>query len=312
MQGRHAIIDLGTNTFHLLVIEKSESSYQILHTEKKVVMIGENGITNSSINASALSRALEAAKSFKCISEEYNVSSFHVTATSAVREANNGYLFTKEIQKATGFDIKVITGDKEAELIYYGVRSALKLGDFPSLIMDIGGGSVEFIIGNSTKILWKQSIPIGAQRLIEKFHHNDPINTKEIAEIENYLKSNLQSLIAKLEEIGPKTLIGASGSFDTLSDIYKLKFEIEDKSTNGEVPFDLDCFYGIYHEILSKDREQRLNMPGMIEMRVDMIVVACILINYVLKNHKFNDIRVSSYGLKEGILFCLLNGLSYY
>jgi len=312
MHGRHAIIDLGTNTFHLLVIEKSESSYQILRTEKKVVRIGENGITNGVINASALARAIDAAKSFKSISEEYNVSSFHVTATSAVRDANNGNLFTKEIQSATGFDIKVITGDKEAELIYYGVRSALKLGDSSSLIMDIGGGSVEFIIGNSSKILWKESIPIGAQRLIEKFHHNDPINTEEIAEIENYLKSNLKSLIAKLEEIGPKTLIGASGSFDTLSDIYKLKFKIEDKVTNGEIPFDLDCFYGLYNEILSKDREQRLNMPGMIEMRVDMIVVACILINYVLKNHKFKDIRVSSYALKEGILFCLLNGVSYY
>ena len=312
MHGRHAIIDLGTNTFHLLVIEKSENSYQILHKVKKVVRIGEDGITNRIINASALARAVDAAKSFKCISEEYNVSNFHVTATSAVRDASNGNLFTKEIQKATGFDIKVITGDKEAELIYYGVRSALKLGDSSSLIMDIGGGSVEFIIGNSTKILWKQSIPIGAQRLIEKFHHNDPINTEEIAEIENYLKSNLNPLIAKLEEIGPKTLIGASGSFDTLSDIYKLKFKIEDKVTNGEVPFDLDCFYGIYQEILSKDREQRLNIPGMIEMRVDMIVVACILINYVLINYKFKDIRVSSYALKEGILFCLLNGVSYY
>jgi len=312
MHGRHAIIDLGTNTFHLLVIEKSENSYQILHKEKKVVRIGEDGITNRIINTSALARAVDATKSFKCISEEYNVSSFHVTATSAVREANNGYLFTKEIQKATGFDIKVITGDKEAELIYYGVRSALRLGDYPSLIMDIGGGSVEFIIGNSTKILWKQSIPMGAQRLIEKFHHNDPINTEEIAEIENYLKSNLKSLILKLEEIGPKILIGASGSFDTLSDIYKIKFEIEDKVVNGEIPFALDCFYGIYHEIISKDREQRLNMPGMIEMRVDMIVVACILINYVLKNYKFKEIRVSSYALKEGILFCLLNGVSYY
>ena len=97
-----------------------------------------------------------------------------------------------------------------------------------------------------------------------------------------------------------------------MSDIYKLKFKIRDKVTSGEVPFDLDCFYGIYHEILSKDREQRLDIPGMIEMRVDMIVVACILINFVLKNYHFNDIRVSSYALKEGILFCLLNGVSYY
>ena len=147
---------------------------------------------------------------------------------------------------------------------------------------------------------------------MENYHHNDPISTGEIAEIENYLKSILQPLIAKLEEFDPITLVGASGSFDTLSDIYKHKFNIKDKVTNGEVPFDLDSFYGIYHEILSKDRKQRLNIPGMIEMRVDMIVVAGILINYVLKNYKFKDIRVSSFALKEGILFCLLNGLSYY
>ena len=100
----------------------------------------------------------------------------------------------------------------------------------------------------------------------------------------------------------PVTLVGSSGSFDTLSDIFCIRHNIPRTFNEAETPLTFDGFYDIYRELISKDREARMNMPGMIPLRVDMIVVACCLIRWVLDNHNFSRIRVSSYSLKEGAL----------
>jgi exopolyphosphatase/guanosine-5'-triphosphate,3'-diphosphate pyrophosphatase len=178
--------------------------------------------------------------------------------------------------------------------------------DEKSLVMDIGGGSVEFIIGDNDNIYWKKSFEIGAQRLLERFQKNDPIIPREIQALDRYFRKTLTPLFDAIEQYKPTIFIGSSGTFDTLSDMFCMRHDIHKSPEEVETPLTLDGFEALYHELIAKDRAQRMHIPGMIEMRVDMIVVACCLVRYVLSKHSFSRIRVSTYSLKEGVLSALI------
>ena len=302
MKKRIAIIDLGTNTFHLLIAERAGNKATILYSEKQAVKIGLGSINHGIITDEGVLRALNCIKNFKVAMQEWNVIQVQALGTSALRNAVNGKNVIQKIKSETGIEIKIISGHVEAEYIYFGVRSALDLGTEKSLIVDIGGGSVEFIIGDRENIFWKQSYEIGAQRLLEMCHKHDPFLLEEANQLEAHLNKTLMSLKDANQKFKPLTLVGSSGTFDTLSEIYCIHHQIDISFHPPETPLTIPDFYEIHKELLSKNRAQRLKIPGMIEMRVDMIVVASCLVKYLLDNFSFQKIRVSSYSLKEGVL----------
>jgi exopolyphosphatase / guanosine-5'-triphosphate,3'-diphosphate pyrophosphatase len=299
---RLAVLDLGTNTFHLLIVEVKREGYSVLFKEKIAVKLGEGGISKGIITDEAADRAIDTLRYFKEKADLWNAATLLATATSAIRNASNGHTLVQRIREEVGMDIRVISGEEEAEYICKGVKSALTLGDSPSLIMDIGGGSVEFILTNDKKIFWKKSYEIGAQRLMDKFHRNDPILQVELDALYTYLAEVLIELREQIQLHNPQVLIGSSGTFDTLSDIYCQKHSLPKDINNPEGPLTILGFEEIFMEIKMKDRIERLAIPGMLAMRVDMIVVACALIDFLLKTHGFTEIRVSAYALKEGVL----------
>jgi exopolyphosphatase/guanosine-5'-triphosphate,3'-diphosphate pyrophosphatase len=305
-----AIIDLGTNTFHLLIAEKKHNRYEIVHREKLAVKIGAGGINKDVITNAGLARAVDALIHFKSRISELPADRVFAFGTSAFRNAANMAIVLEHIKTKSGIDITILAGDQEAEFIYYGIRSALDLGVGKSMIVDIGGGSVEFIIGNNEEIFWKKSIEIGGQRLLEQFHKNDPITTAEILLLDNYLSGVLPGLLQAIHNHQPETMVGSSGTFDTLSEIYCRRQGIVSHEGDPETPLSIEGFHEIYRELITKDRVKRLAIPGMIEMRVDMIVVACHLIRFLLDRHPFSRIRVSGYSLKEGALYHLNSLLS--
>lgn len=298
---RIAIIDLGTNTFNLLIAEKRMGRFVTLHQERIAARMGVGGINNGFITSEAVARVLEALKKLKLTIEKWQVNTVTAFGTSALRSATNGIALIEKIYIETGIKVKIISGEDEAMLIYFGVRSAVPLGSSKSLIVDIGGGSVEFVIANADEMFWKKSVEIGGQRLIEKFQHHDPILPEERAKINEYLEVQLTPLLSELKKHLPETLVGSSGSFDTLSEIYCHKQGLPFPK-EPETPLTIAGFETIFDELLHKTRSERLAIPGMIEMRVDMIVVACCLIQFLLKKHSFKSIRVSAYSLKEGVL----------
>lgn len=300
---------MGTNTFHLLIAEEDERGYHITYRERLAVKIGKNGITKGVITEEGIHRALLAMQSFKNTIDQQQISNVYAFGTSALRNATNGEDVVRRIETVTGIQTYVISGDQEAEYIYMGVKAAMDISE-KSLIIDIGGGSVEFIIGDNTGVDWKKSIEIGAQRLLEQFQKNDPITGEEIKSLDLYFEKMLAPLFEQLRNYNPAILIGSSGTFDTLSDIFCIQHDIHKSEEEIETPLTLEGFYTIYEDLLCKNREQRMQIPGMIEMRVDMIVVACCLIRYILSRHAFNRIRVSTYALKEGVLATLINELN--
>ena len=300
---------MGTNTFHLLIAEADRSGYHITYRERLAVKIGKDGINDGVITEQGIRRALLAMQSFRNTIDLQRVGRVYAFGTSALRNASNGEEVVNQIRDITGIEATIINGDLEAEYICMGARAAMDISDV-SLIMDIGGGSVEFIISDNDRIYWKKSIEIGAQRLLEEFQKNDPITTDEVAALDRYFDKTLTPLFEALTKFNPQILIGSSGTFDTLSDIFCITHDIHKAPEEIETPLSLDGFYEIYDDLLHKNREERMQIPGMIEMRVDMIVVACCLIRYVLSKHSFNRIRVSTYALKEGVLATLIRETS--
>ena len=303
---RLALIDLGTNTFHLLIVEMPTTPGQqpmvVLRT-KAGVRLGEDGISHGIIAPAAYDRALHTLTGFKEEMELHSVTEVRATATSAMRVTKNGPDLVREIFETTGIQVNVITGDREAELIYEGVRQAVDLGEAAQLIMDIGGGSVEFIIASQTTIFWKQSFEIGAQRLLDQFFP-DPsgIFPAEAVEAEQrYFSTVLEPLVEAVQRYRPVGLVGASGSFDSLADI-----QLGQLRSESELPpcteLAVESFQSSYRHLLSGNHEQRKALPGILPMRADMLVVAAVLIDYVLGITEITRIRTSAYALKEGLL----------
>lgn len=299
---RAAVIDMGTNTFHLLLVELTDQGFKTIYKEKVPVKIGQGGINLNYILDEARKRALDTLAHFKSIIDKEQVTEIFAFATSAVRNAENGKDFVKEVKETIGIRIEVISGDQEAELIYEGVKFSGSLNGEIELMMDIGGGSVEFIIGDSQKIYWKKSFEIGGQRLMDLFHHHDPILPEEVAKMEAYLLEKLAPLLKAIKTYQPTGLVGASGTFDTLTDIY-FESMLQCKLT-GQHVFELPLgnFRKIHQDLLTKSRKERLAIPGMIPMRVDMIVVASHLIDFILNFIPVRSITCSHYALKEGAI----------
>jgi exopolyphosphatase/guanosine-5'-triphosphate,3'-diphosphate pyrophosphatase len=300
---RIAVIDCGTNTFNLLVVEFNNSSFKRIHTSKIPVKLGEGGINQKMINPIPFQRGVDALIKFKNELNKLEVKHIHAFATSAIRDAENGINFKEAVLLQSGIEITIIDGNKEAELIYKGNKLAMDLGNGPSLIMDIGGGSTEFIIGNKHEILWKKSYRLGAARLLEKFKPSDPITEKEIQEINSYLNTELKDLTESIAKYKPVELIGSSGAFDSVVEMIHgqlagEKFEKEKTEYN----VDLNNYYKIAGMVIQSTLAQRKIIKGLIEMRVDMMVVSCLLINFTLQTFNLNKMRVSTYSLKEGAL----------
>ncbi|GHB88645.1 Ppx/GppA phosphatase family protein [Persicitalea jodogahamensis] len=309
MKDRLGIIDLGTNTFHLLIVEKFEGEMSKIFHESRAARIGLGGINQRVITEDAIERALGVLRFYQEKLLEFEIAPEKVFAfgTSAVRNAGNSQEFCRIVREETGIVIRVIDGAQEAEYIYQGVKAAVALGDEPVLVMDIGGGSVEFIIGNQNQVFWKQSFEIGGQRLMEKFMRTDPLTEADRKRLYHYFDEQLIPLANAVHQYAPGTVVGSSGSFDTLVAMdfqYRTGTFPDRAQTSFELP--MEEFYRSFELLLSRNHDERLAIPGMVPLRVDMIVVAACLIDYILRTHTIQQIKVSTYALKEGVLQSLM------
>lgn len=304
---RVAVLDLGTNTFHLLIADVAPGIRPTLvYQETIAVKLGEGGISKGYINQDAFDRGIKAIKKFKIQIDNYLPEAIKSAATSAIRSASNGVEFIDKIKDETSIELDIIDGDIEANLIYLGVRAAVPMTQ-NSLIVDIGGGSVEFIICDESDLLWKKSFPIGAARLMDQFHHSDPISSSEISEMITYLESSTQDLKTQLEIYKPELMIGSAGAFETFALLQDPEFKPSFESP--EFNLDLAKFRGISEKIIKSTHAERVAIPQIPPVRVDMIVVAAILTQYIIKVSGIKELKLSGYSLKEGLLLSTLDQL---
>ncbi len=308
MNKRIAILDLGTNTFHLLVADiVNGKAPGIICTETIAVKLGE-GITNGCISNEALERGFLAMQKLNVLIKQYKVDEIKAIGTAALRTAVNGAYFIKQVQVETGIKIELIDGGREAGLIYKGVREAIKLSHETALIMDIGGGSVEFILCNASQLFWKKSYPVGAAKLMELFHHSDPVSKDDINAIHHHLQNTLTELAEQCSLFNPKVLIGAAGAFETFASLVCHRFNLPtDLLKEPGFTFHTNQFLIVADHILKSTHQQRSASPQIIPVRTDMIVVATILTLYIINLLKTDHLKRSAYALKEGMLFKFYN-----
>lgn len=298
---RIGVIDLGTNTCNLLIAEMNSSGFEILHQSKELVKLGDNKIRKNEISIDATKRTLKSFRTHKTLIKKNKVDKIVVIATSAVRSAENKIEFLEKISEETGWIVKVVSGEKEAELIFKGVLLAFENIEKPSVILDIGGGSNELILTHKKELLWKESRPTGMSRIINNFQLSDPIQLDEIRFLQNYFTEQHKNAIQKCIENKVQKLIGCSGAFDTIADIIDGANPGE-KQRKSQI-ISMTEFNAVYKVLIESTRDQRLQMKGMDMVRVDLIVPAIILIEHLISKIGIENIVQTDYALREGVLF---------
>jgi exopolyphosphatase / guanosine-5'-triphosphate,3'-diphosphate pyrophosphatase len=296
-----AILDFGTNTFNLLIAEKIGNTFKVLYDGKEPVKLGKGGINKGFITPEAMERGFAAIANHMKTIEAFGANDIRAFATSAMRNAVNGKEFAEQVRQRFGFRTRIIDGDEEAALIYGGIRESVDFGNDTAIIMDIGGGSIEFIICNAEGIFWKRSFELGMARIIEKFEVSDPIKGSEVSAIEAYYAAELTALFEQADRYRPTMLVGASGTFDTLAAMGTHRFGLRshDKSS---VEIKVEQYRELHELLLHSTAEERMKMPGMEPVRVEMIVPAVIFINFVFHSCGLCTLRQSRYALKEGAM----------
>ncbi|HEY0899018.1 MAG TPA: exopolyphosphatase, partial [Sphingobacteriaceae bacterium] len=291
-----------TNTFNLLIAEAGPGTIgKVLFLEEFPVKLGEGGINQGQIAPEAFKRGLETMNRIYSIISHHDPDHIVAMATAAIRSARNGDEFISRVLEETGISIQTIDGNQEAELIFLGVRVAMSL-DVPSLIMDIGGGSVELILCDQSGIHWKKSYPLGAARLREKFHRVDPVDHRSLEDLHAYLEDTLEDFFAQCIGFSPVQLIGSAGAFETFDEIIRKGHPEKQENQGPAVKFNTEDLEEVLTMLISSTKLERENLPGLVAFRVDMIVMASVLTAFILRKTGIKNVFLSTYSLKEGML----------
>lgn len=294
---RKAAIDIGTNTTHILIADYQMGCQLIpLFKQRHFTLLAEDGIEQ--ISDLAIGRLFEALDEFNNFCEKLEVRQVIVSATEALRKASNGKQIADNIQKTFGWQVRIISGMEEAQMIAVGVSHAVDLSRGQYLIMDIGGGSVEFVHLDNGVIRIMDSFPLGIAHLYNTVQHTDPISDenkeKLYRHLENYLSAFLNQIGA---DSGQIQLVGCAGTFE----IFGNSDEQNDESLSQ---FSVSASFFQLHtnRILQMDQNARKKDPFIPPSRAIYIQVALLLIDYVMTKMKITKFIVSKWGLKEGLI----------
>ncbi|NNF35137.1 MAG: hypothetical protein HKN68_13570 [Saprospiraceae bacterium] len=291
-----AAIDMGTNTFHMLIAYVEGNRLVEIFRLRKWVNLAESGLEQ--IGNDSLERAWSALKEFKEHISLYKVDAVEAVATEAFRSAHNGMAFLNRVKKELGFEAKIISGDKEAELIYKGI-SLLRPGEEQkhSLIMDIGGGSTEFILYNQSGKVWSRSYKAGVTYLYNQFVTTDPLSIEEEESLVVYFRDQFSELLEVCSMQPVKELIGASGSFE----VVEMMLGIE-PSRSKVTCVEINHFNDQFNYLRKSKIQDRIDDPRIPENRARLIVVAYLLMKYIIDHVGLHSICISPYAMKEGII----------
>lgn len=299
---RIAAIDLGTNSFHAVLVDiYPDGSFRTVDKLKEMVILAEKGLENR-LSEDAMQRGLEALKRIKFLCDSQNVETILAFATSAIREAENGGDFIHLVNVEAGIKVRAISGKMEAEMIGYAVRHGVALSEEMVLMVDIGGGSVEFIVGNEKELIYFTSLKLGVARMAAKFVHSDPITAEEISALDEHFEEELQEVAEVVKKHKVRTIIGSSGTMENIAAMVAGRNSITAKISLNELEFSSADFLDFYEEFIGKDHSERLKEKNLEEKRVDIINPGLVLLKYLLEEYEIEKIRISESALREGMI----------
>jgi exopolyphosphatase / guanosine-5'-triphosphate,3'-diphosphate pyrophosphatase len=297
-----AAIDLGTNSFHLVVARTvGNQRFEIITREKEVVRLGSGSSDMKTLAPDAIDRGIGALARMKRIADSHGAD-LRAVATSAVREAGNRQEFLDRARAEAGVDVQVIAGTEEARLIHLGVLQAVPAYDRRLLLIDIGGGSTEFLVGQASEILAARSLKLGAIRLTERFFAKERIRSGKVKDCRQYVRSFLAPVVRDVRKLGFEVAIGSSGTIANLAQMAAME-RGEDPQSINNLEFTRDELGAVVKAIVKADTAKaRAKIPGLDEKRVDIIVGGAILLEQAFAELGIESMVVSDFALREGVL----------
>ncbi len=300
---RVAAMDVGSNSIHLVVAEvEPEGQFRVLDRAKEMVRLGRKSLTTGRLTAAAMDDGVRTVANFKRLAERLGATRLRAVATSAVREARNGGEFLQRIHDEVGLRVRVIPGREEARLTYLGVAQAVDLRGTPSLILDIGGGSVEVVLVEDGQPTAMHSLKLGVARLTETFLESDPPRAAELKALDKHLKQELDSVLDPIAARGVGRIVGTSGTMLALVAMAAQRLGTPPGTPvhHLEVPaFEIERLDDL---LRVTDRAARLRIKGMDAKRVDLIVAGAALASRVARRVGASTVMGCTWALREGLL----------
>ncbi len=299
---RIAAIDVGSNSFHMIVAEaRPDGHFIVLDRAKEMVRLADKTLTTGRLGKSAMDRGLRTLATFKSIALRHGATRIRAVATSAVRESKNGGEFIQRIYDEIGIRVRVIPGREEARLIYLGVAQVEDLDRVPTVLLDIGGGSVEIVLVDGGRAEELHSLKLGVSRITERFLPRDPPRAKDIATLEAFLRQELEPALVTAARRKVRRVIGTSGTLLSLIAMASHRLGVRPANIHGlEVP--ADAISRLRRTLARSDRDARLALRGVDPKRVDLITSGALLTDIVLRRLKAPAIQACTWALREGLL----------
>jgi len=298
-----AAVDIGTNSFHLVVARPThDHRFEVIDREKEMVRLGSGSGDMKRLEPQAIERGVAALKRFRQIAESSGAS-LRAVATSAVREADNRDEFLRRARSEAGVEVEVVSGAEEARLIHMGVLQAVSGLERRHLLIDIGGGSTEFVIGEGSQVLEALSLKLGAIRLTERFLSREPLRRKDIAECRRYVRAYLTHPVRGARDLGFEVAVGSSGTIANLAEMVHAARGGEPLRTISNFTFSVDELAAVMDELVKAPTvADRLELPGLDPKRADIILGGAVILEQAFVELGIQEMTVSDYALREGVL----------
>ena len=300
---RRAVIDVGTNSIKLLVADVRGREVTPVHEESKQTRLGQGFYDTRRLQPENVARTAEAVAGFAAFARQKNAVSIRVIATSAARDAMNPTDLTRAIEQASGLKTEIISGAREAEWAFLGVATDAELATQPLLLLDVGGGSTEFIVGRGARKHFAHSFPLGTVRLLEKFPPSDPPTPAEFAACRDWLKQFLHHEVrpqlepALSQERGPIQLVGTGGTTSILARVEK-KLDHFDRDQIERTVLTLDQVVAHRQWFWRLPLAERREIIGLPKQRADVILTGVLIFEAVMEVFGLTELRVSTRGLR--------------
>ncbi len=304
---KKAFVDIGTNSVRMIILDDTDIDCIKAEKRMQTTRIGAGVDKNKKLSDESMERTIDALKDFEDIAKKEGAESICAIATSAVRDAENKEVFLESVKKEANIDVKVISGKEEARLGFLGVSKGLETSgilkrDDYILVIDIGGGSTELIVGKEGKIDYSISLDIGAVRMCDKFVSSDPISLLDQDKMADYIRVEIKKVMTIIKEYPIKAVIGIGGTITTAGSIALGMDEYDRKKIhNYFVP--LDIIHSINRELLKQTIEERKNTSGLQPARADIIPAGFLILQLLLLSIEKDGVIISEYDNLEGMYF---------
>jgi len=304
-----AAIDLGSNSFHMVIVETSaRGGFRVIAGEKEMVRLGASTLSRGRISSAAVRRGLDVLRKYKRIARTQGVDKIIAVATSAVREARNGEDFLERVGREIGVWPKAVSGEGEARLIYLAALHSVHLEGKRALVVDIGGGSVELALGAGGRLEWVASEKLGVLRMAAEFGQSDPLGRKAEARLVKRVERAMKPHAGQVREAGFDAAIGTSGTVLALG-------RMAHHMDTGELPETLhhlkvraSTLHELRERLSRSDLRERLRLPGMDQERADIIVPGAVVLDTLLERLEVRELVLCEWALREGILLDYIHG----